>query len=191
MEMLIRDYDQLLPLPRAIYQKVLPNLKLVRLKRGTILKKLGHTDQISRYLCKGFIGLYSPIEEVPTLFSIFKPSDTAFDLVSYGMGIPSDNELRAISDVTFLEFTQESEKLLLSADLHLLQLAHKISLRVMARQARSLEISKMGIQLGYSVLMQEYPGLEGELTNSDLGGFFRVTKRTAERFKHNLKELGK
>lgn len=190
IEMLIRDYDQLLPLPREVYQKVIPKLKLVHHKRGTLLKKSGQIDRVSRYLCKGFIGIFSPIEDSLNLFSIFKSSDTAFDLFSYGMGKASENELRTLSDVTFLEFSQDSEKDLLSVDFHLLQLAHKITLRVIARHARSLEISKMGIRKGYSVLMKEYPGLEAELTNADLGGFFRVTKRTAERVKHSLKELG-
>lgn len=187
IEMLIRDYDQLHPLPRSVYQEVIPHLNLVKYKRGTILKKSGQVDRFSRYICKGFIGYYGHIEGEPSLLTIFKQSDTAFDLESYGHNTPSDKELRAISDVVFFEFSIDSQRALLSHDIRLLQLAHSISMRVLERHGKSLEIAKMRIREGYPVLMKEFPGLESELTNADLGGFFRVTKRTAEREKQRLK----
>lgn len=187
IEMLIQDYDQLHPLPRSVYREVIPYLTLVKQKRGTILKKSGQVDRVSRYLLKGFIGYYGQFEGGPSLLTIFKPSDTAFDLESYGHETPSDKELKAISDIVFFEFSIESQKVLLSKDIRLIQLAHSISMRVLERHGRSLEIAKMRIRDGYSVLMKEYPGLEAELTNADLGGFFRVTKRTAEREKQRLK----
>src|SRR5688572_3212820 len=111
---LISDYDQLLSLPKEAYDFVIPRLKRVILKSGTVVKEFRKADLVSRYLCEGFIGSYNSNGEKIELFSIFKPTDTVFDEVSFRTGISSTTVLRTISDVTFLEFPTDAESKLLA-----------------------------------------------------------------------------
>ncbi|REG77517.1 cyclic nucleotide-binding domain-containing protein [Algoriphagus antarcticus] len=187
LSQLIRDYDQLLKLPCEAYEWVLPHLKQINLKRGTVIKKSGSVDMASRYLCEGFIGSYKPIGERLMLSAIYKLSDTVFDESSFRTGIASNTVLKTISKVIFMEFPQEVEINLLDTHASLASLAHKVAHRIMERNARVYQISKLGLSHGYEVLMKEFPGLEAEITNSDLASFFGVHNRTVERWKHNLK----
>lgn len=185
--MMISDYDQLLKLPREAYDLVLPNLRQVSLKRGVVIKRQGQADKTSRYLCSGFIGSYRVIETELKLFSIYRATDAVFDETSFRSGLPSDTVLKAISDVVFFEFSTESEMNILGKHALLSLLAHKVSHRITERNSRVLAIAKLGIEKGYSVLMKEFPGMEAQITNADIGSFFGVSTRTAERWKHNLK----
>ncbi|MBN7809524.1 Crp/Fnr family transcriptional regulator [Algoriphagus sp. H41] len=184
---LISDYDQLLKLPREAYEIVIPYLKQVALKRGTVIKEYGKADVVSRYLCEGFIGSFNSNGEKIELFSIFKPSDTVFDEVSFRTGIASSTVLRTISDVIFLEFPSYAESKLLAQHSRFLLLAHRVAHRITERNSRVHAIAKLGLENGYAILMKEFFGLEREITNSDLGSFFGVSTRTVERWKHDLK----
>lgn len=188
ISMLIADYDQLLKLPIEAYELVIPHLNQVSLKRNSVLKKSGKVDFASRYLCKGFLGIYHPIKDRMDLMSIFKPSDTVFDEYSYRTGIKSEVVIKSISEVIFLEFSVEAENLLLSKHPEFSLLAHRVAHRVSERKSKVHAISKMGLEEGYPVLMNEFQGLEAEITNSDLASFFGVHTRTVERWKHGLRD---
>lgn len=184
---LISDYDQLLRLPKEAYDNVIPSLTQVNLKRGIVIKELGKADLVSRYLCEGFIGSYNSRGDKLDLFSIFKPSDTVFDEVSFRSGISSKTVLKTISDVTFLELSTDAESKLLTKHTQFSLLAHKVAHRITERNSRVHAIAKLGLEKGYEILMVEFPGLEAEITNADLGSFFGVSTRTVERWKHSLK----
>lgn len=187
ISLLIADYDQLLKLPKEAYELVVPHLVQVSLKRNTVVKKSGKPDLASRYLCKGFLGIYHPFGERMELMSIFKSSDTVFDEFSYRSGTESETVIKSISEVVFLEFTVEAEELLLKKHPEFSLLAHRVAHRVSERKTKVHAIAKMGLEEGYGVLMKEFPGLEAEITNADLASFFGVHIRTVERWKHNLK----
>lgn len=187
ISMLIADYDQLLPLPLEAYEQVVPHLLQVSLKRNTVVKNSGKPDLASRYLCSGFLGVYHSLGERVELMSIFKSSDTVFDEYSYRSGIASETVIKSISDVVFLEFTRKAEELLLKNHPEFSLLAHRVAHRISERKTKVHAISKMGLEEGYGVLMDEFPGLEAEITNSDLASFFGVHTRTVERWKHGLK----
>ena len=188
--MLINDYDQLLKLPHEAYDWVIPSLKQLNLKRGTVIKKQATADKVSRYLCQGFIGSYREIAGELKLFSLFKATDTVFDETSFRSGFVSETVLKAISDVVFLEFPTGAEIVLLDRHSRFTLLAHKVAHRITERNGRVHAISRMGIYKGYEKLMFEFPGLEAEITNADLADFFGVHTRTVERWKHNLKTRG-
>lgn len=188
IEMLIRDCDQLLKLPEEAYYLVVPSLKEVNLKRGTVIKDQASVDKVSRYLCKGFIGSYRNEGQGLELISIYQAIDTVFDESSFRSGKPSDIILKSISEVVFLELSGEAEGNLLNGHPRLTLLAHKMALRITERSRRVHAISKMGIEKGYETLMKEFPGLEAEVSNHDLGSFFGIHTRSVERWKHSQKD---
>ncbi len=183
------DIARLFPLPEKSYVKVFAKLKLKHYKRGKILKHPGETDRVSRYLCKGFIGSYKFNGTNHALFMIFQQRDIVFDEGSYRRDIPSDTLLKCITDVVFYEFTRDSERELLSRNPDFVTVAHKISLRINERNTNVFELSKKKLDPGYREFVQMFPGLEPEITNEDLGAFFGVSRRTVERFKHDLKNF--
>lgn len=187
ISMMITDYDQLLKLPKEAYRLVVPHLVQVSLKRNTVVKTSGKPDLVSRYLCKGFLGMYHPFGERMVLMSIFKSSDTVFDEFSYRSGLASGTLIKSISEVVFLEFTLEAEEILLKFHPEFSLLAHRVAHRISERKTKVYAIAKMGLEEGYGVLMKEFQGLEAEITNSDLASFFGVHTRTVERWKHGLK----
>ncbi|MDR7128107.1 CRP-like cAMP-binding protein [Algoriphagus sp. 4150] len=187
LNQLIKDFDQILKLPRETYEWVSPYLKEVRLKRGTIIKKSGTADKASRYLLEGFAGSFTPNGEKLMLVKIFQASDIVFDESSFRAGIPGPTMLKAISDVVFMEFPKEAEAMLLGRHAELVLLAHKVIHRIAERNATVHHISKLGLRRGYQILMDEFPRLESEITNADLASFFDVSTRTVERWKHDLK----
>ncbi|PZX59349.1 CRP-like cAMP-binding protein [Algoriphagus ratkowskyi] len=186
-KLLMDDVRQLLDLPEEDFSLIFPKMELKRMKRGRVLKGSGESDVVSRYLVEGFIGAYSLINTKHSLSVIFKTTDTVFDDRSFRTGIPSDSILKCISDVAFYEFTLDSERDVLGRQPRLVTLAHKISLRINERNSTVFELSKKGLENGYEDLMMFFPGLETEITNGDLGDFFRISRRTVERFKHDFK----
>ena len=179
--------SQLLDLPEEDFDLIFPKLELKHMKRGRVLKDSGKPDVVSRYLCEGFIGSYTLQESKYSLSVIYRVTDTVFDERSYRTGIPSDSLLKCISDVVFYEFTLDSERDVLERQPRLVTLAHKLSLRINERNTSVFHINKKGLEKGYEELMLHFPGLETEITNEDLGNFFRVSRRTVERFKHEFK----
>jgi hypothetical protein len=180
---MIRDYDQELLIPRQSYDLVIPNLNLVYKNRGELIKRAGETDVYSRYICQGFVGYYNRTGLGYHLFSIYQSTDTVFDLDSYRTGMPSDNILKAISRVVYLEFSAEAENEVIVLDRHLMELALVINQRITKRQSRVHEISKMKFEEGYPLLIHEFKGIGQELTNDELGSFFHVSSRTIDRKK--------
>lgn len=183
VEMMIADYEQLVHVPKESYALVIPRLRLVQKQRGELLKKEGTVDRLSRYICEGFIGYYRATPSGLMLFAIYQPSDTVFDLDSYRSGEPSDAQIKAISNVTYLEFSIDSEQDLVAKDANLMRLALAVNQRVIQRQARVLEICKMGFEIGYPILMKEFKGLAVEISNPDLGSFFNYSVRSVIRHK--------
>jgi hypothetical protein len=186
IEKMINDFDHLIHVPRKSYDLVVPNLKLVYRQRGEIIKRAGETDFLSRYICEGFVGYYNMTTIGKSLFAIFQPTDIVFDLDSYRSGSPSLNELKAISQVTYLEFSVETENELVIRDPNLMRLALLVNQRITHRQAKVHEISKMGFEEGYLSLLKEFKGLGTILANRDLASFFHVSLRTVERMKPKI-----
>lgn len=186
-ELLIDDIQQLMDLPEDAIGMVFSKLEFMRVKRGKVLKNMGEADRVSRYLCEGFIGAYRYTNDKHSLSVIYRPTDTVFDERSFRSGLPSDTILKCISDVVFYEFSLDSERNVLGRSPQLVSLAHKLSLRINERNIKVLELGKMTLVEGYEELMKSFPGLEPVITNNDIAGFFRVSQRTVERFKHNLK----
>jgi hypothetical protein len=156
---------------------------LVTKKRGEILKAAGEVDFHSRYICEGFVGNYRLTDKDKILFAIFQASDTAFDFDSYRSGIPNPNELKTISPVKYLEFSVANENEIISECPHLMRLALLINQRIIKRQMRIQELSKMKMNEAYPLLLKEYRGIGSWLTNEDLSAFFQVSLRTINRNK--------
>lgn len=183
IKMMIADYEQLVHIPKQSYDLVIPQLRLVHKQRGELIKREGEVDKISRYICEGFIGYYRSTPSGQTLFAIYQPSDSVFDFDSYRSGKPSDSQIKAISSVSYLEFSIDSELELIAKDSSLMRLALAVNQRVTQRQARVLELSKMGFDIGYPILMKEFKGLATEISNADLGSFFNYSVRSVIRHK--------
>lgn len=183
IDQMIADYDRLIKIPRKSYDLVIPTLKLVTKQRGECIKGAGEVDVSSRYICDGFVGYYNEIKEKKFLFAIYQTSDTVFDLDSYRAGIRSQNELVAISRVTYLEFPIEVENEVIQRDSNLMKLALLVNQRIANRQSRVHEISKMDPEIGYPILLQEFKGLGMVLKNEQLASFFHVSERTINRIK--------
>lgn len=187
VQQMVDDYEQLIHIPKESYDLVIPRLNLIEKKPGEVIKDSGQIDKMSRYICKGFVGYYNHTAFGNTLFSIYQPSDTVFDLDSYRSGVPGKIEIKAISAVSYLEFSIKSEKELLEIDPHLIRLALAINQRILKRQAKVLEISKMGFDRGYPLLIKEFKGIGTKLSNQDLASFFNLSVRSLIRHKSNLK----
>lgn len=186
-QLLIDDVSQLMELSEEDFEIVFSELELKRSRRGQILKKAGQSDKVSRYLCEGFIGSYRYYKKRHALSVIYQRTDTVFDERSYRTGFPSDTLLKCISDVIFYEFSLPSEQDILGKHPKFLALAHKLSLRINERNVAVLELSRKGLKKGYHELMHLFPGILPEITYEELGDFFGVSRRTVERFKHDLK----
>lgn len=186
IDQMISDYEQVLHIPRKSYDLVIPQLNLVYRNRGEFIKAAGEADFFSRYICQGFVGYYKNTTDDKLLFALYQTSDTVFDLDSYRTGKQSQNELKAISKVAYLEFSIEAENEAIISDPNLMRLALLVNQRITNRQSRVHEISKMGFEEGYPILIQEFKGIGGELTNKDLASFFQVSTRTINRMKSTL-----
>lgn len=188
VDQMITDYDSLLKVPMESYNLVIPSLNLVSKRRGELIKGTGEIDTSSRYICKGFIGYYKQIQDKKFLFAIYQASDTVFDLDSYRSATPSQNELVAISDVTYLEFPIEAENEVILRDPNLLRLALLVNQRISTRQSRIHEISIMDPESGYPILLEEFKGIGMALTIDQLASFFQVSVRTINRMKQTLNQ---
>jgi hypothetical protein len=186
IDQMIADYDRLIKIPRESYDLVIPSLKLVTKQRNECIKAAGEVDVLSRYICDGFVGYYNEVNDKKFLFAIYQTSDTVFDLDSYRTGIPSPNELVAISKVTYLEFPIEVENEVTQRDSNLMRLALLVNQRIANRQSRVHEISKMEPEIGYPILLREFKGIGMALTVPQLASFFHVSNRTFNRVKRAL-----
>lgn len=188
IDQMISDYDSLMKVPRESYNLVIPSLKLVTKRRGELIKGEGEIDVSSRYICQGFIGYYNQTKDKKYLFALYQSTDTVFDLDSYRTATPSQNELIAISEVTFLEFPIEAENEAIRRDSNLLKLALLVNQRIASRQSRVHEISKMDPEIGYPILLEEFKGIGMALTIEQLASFFHVSVRTINRMKQTLNQ---
>lgn len=174
-------------IPESAYDTALSRVKLISASKIKPIKKVGDVDSCSRFLCEGFIGSFQFAEDELVLTNIFQVGDVVFDETSYLSGKASNVELKALCSVIFLELNKSDEDQLLKLVPDLYPLAHRIAHSIAEKNSKNVSISRMGIKKGYPVLMKEFPGLECVITNKDLGGFFGVSRRSAERFKQKLK----
>lgn len=185
------QFHHLWKISENAYDIAFSKVNLKEVARRKTIKSMGKPEFHSRFLCQGFIGSYLYCEGEFVLKNIFQAGDVVFDETSYLSGKPSDIEIRAISRTVFFELDKEVENELLRMVPDFYPLAHRIAHSFAEKNSRNSAISKMGIEKGYHVLMEEFPGLESVITNTDLGGFFGISRRTAERFKQKLKFLKK
>lgn len=183
----MEKFQHLWVIPESAYDVAFARVKPREVSRRKRLKNMGEAEVHSRFLCEGFIGSFQYYEGKFILRNIFQAGDVVFDETSYLSGKPSDVEIRALSRVAFLELDKSAEDELLEMVSDFYPLAHRIAHSVAERNSKNVSISRMGIEKGYDLLMKEFPGLEGVITNRDLGGFFGTSTRSAERFKQKLK----
>lgn len=182
------DYNQIIPISLEAYGDVFKSLLLKKLKKGAILKPKGTADGVSRYLCDGFIGEYVAVKDEFILEQIFQPTDTVFDDSSFFAQIKTDVYLKALSDVIFLEFSKESELMVIKKSKELNQLSHFVIHRLTERKSNLNRIRLKRLEGGYSELMKEYPGIEKVLTQADIASFFSSSVRSVARLQAKLKK---
>ena len=186
-EQVMEKFRHLRVIPESSYDIALTRVKQRVVSRMKPIKKNGEVDNHSRFLCEGFIGAFQYTEDSFVLTNIFQAGDVVFDETSYLSGKVSDVELKALSTVIFLELNKSDENELLELVPDFYPLALRIAQSVTERNSRIASISRMGLEIGYHVLMKEFPGLEQVITNRELAGFFGISRRSVERFKQQLK----
>ncbi|MDI1323182.1 MAG: hypothetical protein PSV36_10565 [Algoriphagus sp.] len=182
------DYHQIIPLSLEIYEDVFRSLILKKIKKGIIIKQPGTADGVSRYLCEGFIGEYVYVNGEYVLEQIFQPTDTVFDDSSFYPQIKTDVFLKALSDVVFLEFSKESELMVIKKSRELNRLSHFVIHRLTERKSNLNRIRLKRLEKGYPDLLKEYPGVETVLTQSDIASFFASSVRSVARLQAKLKK---
>lgn len=183
----MEKFQHLCTISETAYDQAFSRVKLREVSRSRSIKNAGEAEVYSRFLCKGFIGSFQYCDGEFILKNIFQSGDVVFDETSYLSCEPSEVEIRAISKIVFFELDKSTEDELLALVPDFYPLAHRIAHSIAEKNSKNVSISRMGIEKGYDVLMREFPGLESVLTNRDLGGFFGISTRSAERFKQKLK----
>lgn len=181
------DYQQIIPLSLETYEDVFKSLILKKVKKGVVLKQAGTADGVSRYLCEGFIGEYVFVNGEYVLEQIFQPTDAVFDDSSFYPQIKTDVFLKALCNVVFLEFSKESELMVIKKSRELNRLSHFVIHRLTERKSNLNRIRLKRLESGYSDLLKEYPGVEKVLTQADIASFFASSVRSVARLQAKLK----
>lgn len=182
------DYNQIISISLEAYGDVFKSLLLKKLKKGVIVKHKGTADGVSRYLCEGFIGEYVAVKDEFILEQIFQPTDTVFDDSSFFAQIKTDVYLKTLSDVIFLEFSKESELMVIKKSKELNQLSHFVIHRLTERKSNLNRIRLKRLEGGYPDLVKDYPGIEKVLNQTDIASFFATSVRSVARYQAKLKK---
>ncbi|MFC5623627.1 hypothetical protein [Algoriphagus winogradskyi] len=186
MNQLITDFNSIKRFSDESYESVYQKLTLCRVSRGQVLKKVDMVDDKSRYIGKGYVGLYQEAQNGFKLFRIFGPSDVAFDEQSFRSNTPSKTLLRALSETVFLEFSLEAENELLSNKPEFYSLALEVAHRINKRQVEQQAIKARKFTDGFPLLLKKFPGIGQYLKNQDLADFFNCSISTVERLKYSI-----
>lgn len=182
---LMSDYNQIKEISEEDYKTVFQKLILRRVPKNFFLKESNMPDGKSRYICEGFVGLYTPIEDRLRLDLIFGPTDTALDELSYYDTKPSEMVLKTITDTVLFEFTLEAEKAVMvhNPEFHILAL--RIAHRINQRNCQQYAIKALKFKKGFPRLVETFQGIDQALKNQELADYFNCSISTIERLKNS------
>ncbi len=182
---LMSDYNQIKEISEEDYKTVFQKLILRRVPKNFFLKESNMPDGKSRYICEGFVGLYTPIEDRLRLDLIFGPTDTALDELSYYDTKPSEMVLKTITDTVLFEFTLEAEKAVMvhNPEFHILAL--RIAHRINQRNCQQYAIKALKFKNGFPRLVETFQGIDQALKNQELADYFNCSISTIERLKNS------
>ena len=186
LHQLIADYNSIRKFSDESYEAVFQKLTLRKVYRGEILKKVNTVDIKSRYICKGYLGLFQERKSGFQLSVIFGESDSAFDEQSFRTNTASNSIIRALSDTIYLGFTLEAEIELLSKKPEFYSLALEVAHRINRRHAEQQAIKDRKFKDGFPLLLKKFPGIAQYLKNQELADFFNCSISTVERLKYSI-----
>ncbi|TDK42054.1 Crp/Fnr family transcriptional regulator [Algoriphagus formosus] len=188
---LMADYNQIKEISEENYNAVFQKLILRRLPKNFYLKESNKPDGKSRYICEGFVGLYTPLEDRLRLDLIFGPTDTALDELSYYDSKPSELVLKTITDTVLFEFTLEAEKAVLVKNPEFHILALRIAHRINQRNCQQYAIKALKFKNGFPKLRETFEGIDQALKNQELADYFNCSISTIERLKNSQHKVKK
>ncbi|WP_133553988.1 Crp/Fnr family transcriptional regulator [Algoriphagus boseongensis] len=188
VKQLKRDFNHLMLLSDDFYGSLSRYLFLKRKKKGEVIKALGQKGSYSRYLCKGLIGVYKIEKETEYLLYVFKETDLIHDWISYACCKKSSIEIKAISEVLYLEFSLLDLKCMLAKHPEIIHLLLLLNHRIQVRIYQQVDILRKGIKEGLPFFCKAYSGIELHLSYQDWASLFSSSIRTVGRVlsKHTL-----
>lgn len=185
---LVDFFNQLMTISEEELSELFLRIHQKSIKRGILIKNSGEADIISRFLCTGFIGLYTDKESEPNLEYIFGKEDMVRDYHSYYYGDRKDYYLKAITEVVFLEMSVSDQKIMLDTHPNLVALNGKMMNLLIQRWSEVSGLRILGLKNGYPRLLKILPGIGSFLDRSELATFFNCSTSKVARWK---KEFGK
>lgn len=183
---LMADYNSIRKFSEEAYKAVFQKLLFRRLPKNYVLKEANKSDDRSRYICDGYVGLFQNSEEEENrLILLFGPTDTVFDEQSFRKKITSPFLLKTLSPTILFEFPIESENALLIQHPEFAFLALEVAHRINYRNFEQSLIKAEKFESGYPMLLKRFPGVDQVLKNQELADFFGVSLSTVERCKRN------
>ncbi|WP_439490857.1 Crp/Fnr family transcriptional regulator [Algoriphagus sp.] len=185
---LVEFFNQLLPISEEELKGVFPFVHQESLKRGTVLKHAGEVDVMSRFLCKGFIGLYKDKGGEMSLEHIFGEGDVAREFHSYYSGEKQDYYLKSISDVVFLKMSAGDQERVLDKYSKLALLNSKMMDYVIQKRSKITGVRIRGLHEGYGELLKTLPGIGIYLTRQELADFFNCSTSKVARWRRKINQ---
>ncbi|MBC6365754.1 Crp/Fnr family transcriptional regulator [Algoriphagus sp. AK58] len=183
---LMADYNSIRPFSEEAYRAVFQKLLFRRLPKNFVLKKSNKSDDRSRYICEGYVGMFHYSEENENrLVLLYGPTDTVFDEQSFRKKIPSSFSLKTLSPTILFEFPIEAEQALLVQNPEFAFLALEVAHRINYRNFEQSIIKAKKFETGFPMLLKRFPGIDQILKNRELADYFGVSLSTVERYKRN------
>lgn len=181
-----QDYDHLAPVSEELYRSLSLHLEFKKAKKGTLLKRSGEVEKCSRYICYGLVGTYLVVDGIPIIQNISQETDAVFDVHSYTLGVNTDTEIKAISDMAFFEFPKIKEKLVVESFPEFATLGIEINHRIQQRKDKQNAILRLNFRKGYPLLCEYIPGIREILHYQDWSQLFNTSERTVSRVINEL-----
>ena len=181
------DYKPLISDLKLDFNKLELFLNLRKGKKDEILKNTIDIEICSRYICEGFIGLFSDSEKGPVLSEIFQATDVAFDFPSYLWGEKTENYMMCLSDVVYFELSKANEMILIQKYPEFAKLGLRINHRLLKRVLMRSRIKVMGISKAYQDFVEYMPGIEDHLSQAKIASYFSCSERTVREVQHAFK----
>ena len=183
---LVDFLGQLMPVTEGELNSIFPYIHQKKFKSGAIITSIGELDIHSRFICKGFIGLYKETDTEANLENIFGEEDMAREFHSYYSGERKNYFLKSISETIVLEISKIDQERILDKDSKMAILTNKVMDFIIQRRSIVTGLRILDLSSGYEELLKVFPGIGIYLTRNDLASFFNCSVSKVARWRRDL-----
>lgn len=152
-------------------------IKKVRVPVKSILKAAGETENYSRNILKGYVGLYRRNK----LLRVYFPGEICIDFTSYYQQLPSEFELRALTEVEHTLLSFLDEKQVLASYPELSALSEELISMVRNADNYWFELTQQKWLVSLDYLEQRWPSYRAHFTKKEIAGLLNINEKTISR----------